>query len=97
MNKTSCWDDPEHFRYSIDFFGIVEVYSEYEGEIIWVEEGNFLHGKKTGLVRYSSWNETTLGWFKDDKRHGRFINVNSIEGHKVDRLIYYEDTLNGTF
>ena len=71
----ACWLDPDSFKYKIDFFGILELYS-YSGNIYMVEEGYYQKGKRQGLFRVSSLEQNYLGWFDNDQKHGKFIEHN---------------------
>lgn len=42
-NPITCWLHPDSFKYDIDFFGILELYS-YSGNIYMVEEGYYTKG-----------------------------------------------------
>lgn len=76
--QKACWNHSDSFKYSINFFGIIEIYKS-SGELSYVEEGLFTNGLRNGLTRYSSYNESFVGWFKDGRRHGRMMSVDARE------------------
>ena len=62
---------PEHYKYNL----------------VSTEEGFFILGKKSGLVRKTTAEATDLSWYDTGIKHGKSIVVNATTG-RVERTIY---------
>lgn len=95
LNPKACWLHPESFKNKIDFYAMIELYSE-TNSIYMVEEGFYSQGKRNGFFRLSSLDQNFVGWYKNDIKHGKFIEFD-LQTNTTRRVIYESGEEKGTF